>query len=622
MKNIIIIAILVLLSLPLLAGEWTQYYFKFNINDKSELKTLTTVISIAKVKDNTVWAFANDDEWNTFKSLGYKAELLPDPASLEPPVMRQAGQNTRLWDSYPTYEAYVAQMNAFATNYPNLCQIVNAGTTVNGRAILFARISDNISTQEAEPEVMYTSSMHGNETTGFILTLRLIDYLLSNYTTDTRVQNLVNNLDIWINPLANPDGTYYGGNSSVSGARRANANGIDLNRSFPDVWGGATQTHQIENTIMENLANAHHFVISANFHGGTEVFNYPWDGTYTRHIDNNWYINVGNAYVATARTVNSSYMTSLYSSGITNGADWYIVYGGRQDWMNYNKQCREVTIELSDAYILSASLLPSYWNYNYQSLLGYLENALYGLQGTVKDAYGNPLSATINVVGSDDAHSMATTDAACGDYIRMLLPGTYTVQISVAGYATQTFNNVVISAGQKTTLNAVFGVVPQSIPLSAGWNLISLNKLPADLSVTSVLSGISSNLLQIKDAATTYSPSVAAYFNTMSSLTAGKGYWINMSAPATLSVTGTDIAPASHSLALNPGWNLVAYYPAGNLATATALASVSSYLQEARSLTQVYVPGGGANTLTQMAPNQGYWIKVSQACTLTYPAAR
>lgn len=63
--------------------------------------------------------------------------------------------------------------------------------------------------------------------------LRLIDTLLSSYGTDQRLTNLINNLEIWICPDTNPDGTYYGGNNSVSGARRYNYNGYDLNRNFP-----------------------------------------------------------------------------------------------------------------------------------------------------------------------------------------------------------------------------------------------------------------------------------------------------------------------------------------------------------------------------------------------------
>ena len=44
-----------------------------------------------------------------------------------------------------------------ATNYPDLCQIYDIGTTINGRKILFAKISDNVSLHEAEPEVQYSA---------------------------------------------------------------------------------------------------------------------------------------------------------------------------------------------------------------------------------------------------------------------------------------------------------------------------------------------------------------------------------------------------------------------------------------------------------------------------------
>ncbi len=88
-------------------------------------------------------------------------------------------------------------------------------------------------TDEDEPETFYSSSIHGDETGGFILMLRLADYLLKNYSAGSRVKNLVDNLEIWINPLANPDGTYGTGNT-ISSPTRDNANGYDLNRNFPD----------------------------------------------------------------------------------------------------------------------------------------------------------------------------------------------------------------------------------------------------------------------------------------------------------------------------------------------------------------------------------------------------
>ena len=117
--------------------------------------------------------------------------------------------------------------------YPSLCRLDTIGTSINGKLVLALRISNNPGAAATKPEVFYTSTMHGDETGGFILMLRLADYLLSNYNDNPRVKELIDNLDIWINPLANPDGTYNSGDV-ISSPVRFNANGVDLNRNFPD----------------------------------------------------------------------------------------------------------------------------------------------------------------------------------------------------------------------------------------------------------------------------------------------------------------------------------------------------------------------------------------------------
>ncbi len=85
----------------------------------------------------------------------------------------------------------------------------------------------------------------------------------------------MDNLEIWINPLANPDGTYGLGNT-ISSPTRYNANGYDLNRNFPDPITPNT-VKQKETLDMIRFMRKHKFVLSANFHSGSEVVNYPWD---------------------------------------------------------------------------------------------------------------------------------------------------------------------------------------------------------------------------------------------------------------------------------------------------------------------------------------------------------
>ncbi len=602
------------------AKEWNQYYFQFELLNKAELKNLTKIISIDNIKGNWAYAYANDEEWKAFQELGYKTRLLPSPASLITPLMSTSVQQTRLWDSYPTYDAYVATMNAFAASYPDLCQIVDAGTTVNGRKILYAKISDNVGTHEAEPELMYSGTIHGDETTGFILLLRLIDTLLSGYGSAPRLTNIVNNSELWICPNVNPDGTYYGGNSTVASARRYNYNGYDLNRNFPDPSGNqySGQPLQTETSLMMNLANNHHFVLAANFHGGAEVVNYPWDYTYSLHPDNNWWISTSLVYANSVKANGpAGYFTSVASSGITNGAAWYVISGGRQDWMNYTAHCREVTLEISTTKMPAASTLPNYWNYNYDAMLSFLEQGLYGVHGVVTDPYGVPLNATISISGHDNSYSTVITDPANGDFYRYLSPGTYNLTVSASGYPDKVISGVVVNANTKTPLNVIMGELPhyQSINLQPGWNLLSFN---IDLGTNNYASVFGSNLQQIKNNSQTYAPAMASHYNTLPSLQSARGYWVNNSSSQTLNVQGSLLLVSNHSQALAAGWNLVSYVPDAAMPISTALAGIIGHVLEVKSMSASWTPSSGG-TLSIMEPGKAYWIKLAAPCTLVYP---
>ncbi len=454
---------------PLISAD-TETYFQFEIRSRDELGKLTNIISIDNVKGNTVFAYANEKEMKAFQGLGYQYTILPHPGTLIIPEMASTKDAMKAWDYYPTYDAYISMMNQFAANFPSLCTIVDIGTSVQGRHLLFAKISDNVNTEEDEPEVMFTSSMHGDEVTGYVLMLRLIDYLLNNYGTDTLATRLVNGCEIWINPLANPDGTYHGGNNTVSGAIRGNANYIDLNRNYPDPQDGDHpdgESWQAETVAMMNFANAHSFVISANFHGGAEVVNYPWDTWSTLHADNQWYFDISRAYADTVHTYAvPGYLTDL-NNGITNGYAWYEVNGGRQDYMNWWHGDREVTIEISGTKLLPGNQLPAHWNYNWVSFLNWLENGLYGIRGVVTDASsGNPVSAMIKVLSHDLDHSEVFTDPQVGDYHRMIRAGTYNLEFSATGYFTDTVLSVGVSNNNITRVDLALQPLPNEAVLA------------------------------------------------------------------------------------------------------------------------------------------------------------
>jgi hypothetical protein len=386
-------------------------------------------------------------DWFISQHLDYNLIARPDSKSFTTAAdMKQAME----WESYPSYTQYDSIMRSFADSYPEICLLDTIGTSIYGKLVLALKISDNVATDETEPETFYTSTMHGDETGGFILMLRLADYLLKNYGTNDRVNNLVDNLEIWINPLANPDGTYRTGNTIIS-PTRYNANGYDLNRNFPDP--NSTTVRQKETLDMMKFMKKHHFVISANFHSGSEVVNYPWDRWSRLHADNDWFYYISRKYADTVHLYCADGYMDMRNNGVTNGYAWYYINGGRQDYVTYSLQGREVTIELHEEFLTPVSQLDMLWQYNWRSLLGYLENALYGIHGIVKDKVtGDPVPAKIFIAGHDKDSSFIFSDTSRGTFARLLAPGTWDLTFTSWGYLETTVDDVIVNEGQKTEI--------------------------------------------------------------------------------------------------------------------------------------------------------------------------
>lgn len=443
----------------MVAQDIEEFYFKFEISSKSEIEKITQLISIDNVKENIVFAYANRYELNEFQKLGYRIEFIQKNVPKLITMATSVAQMTN-WDRYPTYEVYQQMMWKFQKDYPSICKLDSFGTSINGRQLYSIKLSDNVLIDEAEPEFLYTSSMHGDETTGYILMLRLIDSLLISHGTSPDITNLINSTEIFINPLSNPDGTYRGGNHTVSEATRFNANNEDLNRDFPDPRIGPNAPYQPENEAMMNYVSTRNFIMSASFHGLYELMNYPWDAwtsSQNTHPDDAWFRKICTNYVSTARTVRSSYMTDPFSSGISEGGDWYVIIGGRQDYMNFWRKCREVTIEVSSIKLLPTEYLRIYWDINRNSLLNYIKETSLGIRGFVKDYNGNPLRAMIFVNDYDQLSdsSIVYSSNSYGDYYRLLNPGTYSLTASKYGFLSKTIDNIVLEENSLTNIDFI-----------------------------------------------------------------------------------------------------------------------------------------------------------------------
>ena len=344
-------------------------------------------------------------------------------------------------DGYPTYELYEQLLSDFAAAYPEITRLHNLGTLPSGRKIWALEITDNPDEEEIEPKVLYTSSMHGDELGGYHITLRFIGHLLCNYGDDAALTELINTTEVWINPLANPDGAYYAGNQDVNNAVRRNSNNVDLNRNYPHPnENSESDNYQPETSIFMAFAEDVSFDIALNFHGGAEVFNYPWDTYSERHADDDWWRHVATEFAEGCQenAGQNGYFTDL-EDGITNGYDWYPVNGGRQDYMNYDHRAREATLEISDIKLVPENQFESMWQSTRDPLINFIQQAGYGLRGTVTDSLtGEPVLASIVIPGHDLRNSDVFSKLPTGRYHRYLKSGTYDVRFEAEGYLPKT----------------------------------------------------------------------------------------------------------------------------------------------------------------------------------------
>ena len=448
-------------------NEKNEVYFSFEKPDVEVLLQLLNIVSVCHIYDDEVKAYANAQEYEMFLGFDIPYKVLKHPGDVDFDLNMKTWEKlksrdlTESWDFYPTYGAYVALMYQFETDYPDLVEIINAGQTVLGRDILFARISPQLDEPRPVPQFMYTSTMHGDETTGFVLSLRLIHYLISNYGEDDAITDLMNSVDIFICPNENPDGTYRYDDSTISGATRSNINGVDLNRNYPNPVNNPWQDEQPETTVMRNFTDTINFIMSANMHGGIELVNFPfdsWTSSQNKHADHDWWEFVMYEYVDTVHAHSPpGYMTGM-GDGVTHGGDWYVIYGSRQDYFNYYRSCREFTLELSNQKMLNPSQLPAHWEYNYRSLLNYIRQSTFGVHGFVYDNNtGEPLYAEVYIPDYDVLNSEITTTMPLGNYYRPLLAGDYSISYAAPQFTPVIISDIEVNYYETTRVNIALG---------------------------------------------------------------------------------------------------------------------------------------------------------------------
>ncbi|PRP78327.1 zinc carboxypeptidase [Planoprotostelium fungivorum] len=341
--------------------------------------------------------------------------------------------------------------------YPDIAsEAYSIGKSVQGQDIWAIDISENVEKKgKLEPEFKYVANMHGDETTGRELVLSFAHQLCSEYSkNNSRFVNFLQTTHISLVPTMNPDGFKL--------SQRENFRGIDLNRNFDDHFKKRQTAMQPEVEVMTRWIKSRHFVLSANFHGGAVVANYPWDGLSNGQFsqgnpspcpDDDLFKNLASVYSENNSDMKNNHE---FKDGITNGAAWYTLYGGMQDWNYVNADCFEITLEVSDNKYPPKNELAHYWELNKESMLSFAEQVHRGFKGVTTDAAGKPVAARVTVSGIDkDVRSRN------GEYYRLLMPGTYSVTARSNGYP-DLVQSVEVKEGQVARLDFVFGAENQT----------------------------------------------------------------------------------------------------------------------------------------------------------------
>ncbi|XP_060071759.1 carboxypeptidase E-like [Ylistrum balloti] len=403
-----------------------------------------------------------------------------------------------------------AALDEINTECPDITRIYSVGESVQHRPLKVIEFSTSPGEHViGVPEFKYVANMHGNEVVGREMLLKLGMYMCEQYKKGNEtITWLIHHTRIHLMPTMNPDGweAANSGPLDKNGQRnwltgRSNGNNVDLNRNFPDLdpalhRGDGPNNHvksekealktpnlQPETIELIRYITENPFVLSANLHGGDLVANYPFDESFRKGVSQY----AGSPDDETFRYLAKSY--SLYHTlmakdhptcdmsgdddfakqgGITNGAAWYSVAGGMQDFNYAASNCFEITVELGcDKFPKDEK---EYWIQNKEALVNFMLQTHIGVKGVVKD--GETMKPLEDVAIKVYKYTPETrkgwtyidhdiTTFKGGDYYRLLVSGDYMIKAVKPGYVSQNQRVVVDNQPLHEALKLDFILMPE-----------------------------------------------------------------------------------------------------------------------------------------------------------------
>lgn len=289
---------------------------------------------------------------------------------------RAAAAEYPAYDSrYNSYSEMVAKIKATEAAYPEIVDVFSIGKSYQGRDIWMAKVSDNVTSDEAEPEILFDGLHHAREKMGTEQLLYLLDLLTTGYGTDPTVTSIVRGREVFMIFMLNPDGAEYDLTGDPNGPRgpyrawrknrQPNAGstyvGTDINRNYDYRWaccGGSSGAPSSityrgpapfsapETRAMRDFVNSRvvdgiqQIKAHITLHTNGELILYPYGYTRT-NVPSDMTMTDYRTFVAYAR-----------GQGSRNGyfaqqsSDMYITDGDQIDWMYGRHRIFSFTWEL------------------------------------------------------------------------------------------------------------------------------------------------------------------------------------------------------------------------------------------------------------------------------------
>ena len=412
----------------------------------------TTELMVEGGSRTHLHAHATASDRQLLDSLGVSYSVLTtDVALLRPERDPSRG------GGYHTPETMAASLRALAQTYPEIARVVDVGTSVEGRELTGVVLSDLPGVRElGEPSWRVLGTHHGDEWSSMEVAHSVAWTLAAQYGVDPGVTSLIDEAEVWIVPVINPDG--------VEAFTRRNARSVDLNRNYSFEWrsqtaSGSAPFSEPESDAVRLLSRTRSFGHSLSMHSGATNLGWVWNWSLADTDDEDVLAELCARYLAA---------NPQPDFWITNGAAWYITYGDTNDWSYGVRGGHDYTLEISDEKAPPESELPDYLDWHTQPSIDFMvDGATTGIVGFVTGPDGEPVEATLRPGAGAQAFY---SDPETGGFARPVGAGTIELLVEAAGYGPATVSVAVnpIGAGATSVPVSLSTVSPVEILSAVG----------------------------------------------------------------------------------------------------------------------------------------------------------